>query len=167
MKHSVFLMAAAVFASLPAFAVEAVPQLLGRTYELTTGDDPVEAFAAAGVSVTGASYVMKARDGARFRVDRAASGRQGLVIISRATRDVRANRAEWQVTSVVATAVDTDDAFTADCKAASPSEINFLYYQADKAGGGIRKIEASFRLDAKSGKVEAAKLSAADCRPGG
>jgi hypothetical protein len=153
---------AATRAAAPAAADAAI---VGKTFELAEGDDPVEAFAVAGLSVAGASYVMAAPDGTRFRVDRAAKGRAGFVVVSRAVKELRGGRAEWQVTDAVAVAVDSSDAFTSECRSGSGS-VAFLFYEPAKKGNGIGRAEAGFLVDAATGKVERAKLAAADCRPG-
>jgi hypothetical protein len=154
-----------MFATMPALAASAVPQIVGKTFELGSGDDPVEAFAQDGISVAGASYEVKSGNGTRFRVDRAAAGRQGLVIVSKVTKELKASRAVWQVIGFVPTAVDTSTSFTADCKVASAGDVNFLYYTADKGGGTIKRPEAGFHVDGKSGRIEEVKLSASECRP--
>ncbi|MBP0652060.1 hypothetical protein J8J40_33865, partial [Mycobacterium tuberculosis] len=46
----------------PAVAAEA-PSIVGQSFELAAGDDPVEAFALSGLSVAGASYEFKSADG--------------------------------------------------------------------------------------------------------
>lgn len=143
----------------------AAPTIVGKTFELAAGDDPVEAFALEGLSVAGASYEMKAQDGSRFRVDRAAKGRAGFVVVSRAVEELKGGRARWMVTAAVPVAVDSGDAFTAQCRAAS-GQIAFLYYEPDKSGTAIRKAEQGFTVDVRTGAAERAKLAAADCRPG-
>jgi hypothetical protein len=155
-----------ILGAAPALAVETRPELVGKTFELSAGDDPVEAFAQDGISVAGASYEVKSGNGTRFRVDRAAAGRQGLVIVSKVTKELKSSRAQWQVIGFMATAVDSDDAFTSNCKVASAADVNFLYYTPDKGGAAIKRPEAGFHIDGKSGKIEPVKLTASECRPG-
>lgn len=143
----------------------APPQIVGKSFELSTGDDPVEAFALDGLSVAGTSYEMKGADGSRFRVDRAAQGRAGFVVISRAVEELKGGRARWQVTAAVPVAIDSGDAFTADCRAAS-GRIAFLFYEPDKSGTAIRKAEQGFNVDLRTGTAEMAKVAASDCRAG-
>lgn len=161
-------LAAAIVLPIPVLAAPAAAPaagLVGKTYDLAKGDDPVEAFAADGLSLAGASYEMRGTDGSRFRVDRAAKGRVGFVVVSRAVEQLAGNRARWRVTAAVPVVVDSVDAFTADCRAAS-GQISFLFYEADKSGKIIRKAEQGFTVDVRSGAVERAAVKAGDCRPG-
>lgn len=166
MKHSfAAICLAAVVPVVAVAATAAAPALIGKTFDLAPGDDPVEAFALDGLSLAGASYEMKGADGSRFRVDRAAKGRAGFVVVSRAIDVLPGGRAKWSVTAAVPVAVDSGDAFTADCRAASGA-ITFLFYEPDKAGTAIRKAEQGFTVDIRSGAAERAKIAAADCRAG-
>lgn len=165
---AVCLAAATVAASGAANAAPAAapaPALIGKSFDLAPGDDPVEAFALDGLSLAGASYEMKGSDGSRFRVDRAAKGRAGFVVVSRAVETLPGGRARWSITAAVPVAVDSGDAFTADCRAGS-GQIAFLFYEPDKTGTKIRKVEQGFTVDIRSGAAERAKIPAADCRAG-
>jgi hypothetical protein len=156
---------AAVVGLAAAAPVAVAAPILGKTFELAAGDDPVEAFALDGLSVAGASYEIRAADGSRFRVDRAAQGRAGFVVVSRAVEELKGGRARWQVTAAVPVAVDSADAFTSDCRAAS-GQVSFLFYEPDKSGKAIRKAEQGFKLDLRTGGAERARIAAADCRAG-